>query len=220
MNHELMDNNGREERARRNITWIIDNMCHGSGQEFVKRTHISQPSVSHYVTGRNLPSAKKSVQIAQEFGLNPEWVMGYDVPMRKSEKPGFFQVSVLKKVESLEDLENEENVSEYLMASETKLDRNKSYFAYQIKGKEMEPELLEGDTVIVRLQDEVEPGDLVFSIDPKKVNMVRRFVSYSNSVILSATNPMVQPLIYTLEDFRNRKELLVLGKIVEIRREL
>ncbi|MBO4541844.1 MAG: helix-turn-helix transcriptional regulator [Bacteroidales bacterium] len=51
--------------------------------EFCKRTGIKSSALTNYLKGEREPRQDKVSQIADAFGLDPAWVMGYDVPMKK-----------------------------------------------------------------------------------------------------------------------------------------
>lgn len=46
-----------------------------------KRTGISEGTVSKYVSGQQTPKSDKIDLIARAYGVNPAWLLGYDVPM-------------------------------------------------------------------------------------------------------------------------------------------
>lgn len=51
--------------------------------EFCKRSGIKSSALSNYLKGEREPRQDKISMIADAFGLDPAWVMGYDVPMKK-----------------------------------------------------------------------------------------------------------------------------------------
>ena len=50
---------------------------------FCKRTGITTSALSNYLHGSREPRQDKIVAIADTFGIDPAWLMGYDVPMKK-----------------------------------------------------------------------------------------------------------------------------------------
>lgn len=60
------------------IRKLINEYCDGSQQRFVEKTGINKGSVSQYVHGKNSPSEANAQKISEAFGVDPEWVMGYD----------------------------------------------------------------------------------------------------------------------------------------------
>lgn len=70
-----------EQQTRDRISKLIQEECDGSQQRFADKTGLNKASVSQYVNGRNTPSNLTAKRIADAFGVNPAWVMGFDVPM-------------------------------------------------------------------------------------------------------------------------------------------
>ena len=72
--------------SRKRIIYIIDNFCGGNRMELARRTGIGKSSISQYVNGTTAPGNITASKIGNAFGLDPMWVMGFDVPMSKAEK--------------------------------------------------------------------------------------------------------------------------------------
>lgn len=51
--------------------------------ELCKRSGIKSSALSNYLKGEREPRQDKISMIADAFDLDPAWVMGYDVPMKK-----------------------------------------------------------------------------------------------------------------------------------------
>ena len=54
-----------------------------SQAEFCKRTGIKSSALSNYLKGTREPRQDKIAQIADTFGIDPAWLMGYDVSMQR-----------------------------------------------------------------------------------------------------------------------------------------
>ena len=50
-----------------------------------KRTGIPKSSISMYFSGARLPRQDKIAIISDCYGINPTWLLGYDVPMERRE---------------------------------------------------------------------------------------------------------------------------------------
>ena len=53
-----------------------------SQTDIVKRTGVQKSSLSNYVNGKRTPTQDQLSKIADPYGINPAWLMGYDVPMK------------------------------------------------------------------------------------------------------------------------------------------
>lgn len=52
--------------------------------ELCKRTGIQKSALSNYLNGDREPRQDQISLISDPFGINPAWLMGYDVPMMLS----------------------------------------------------------------------------------------------------------------------------------------
>jgi transcriptional regulator with XRE-family HTH domain len=43
--------------------------------------HINKSTISEYISGKAVPKSERTYQIAKYLGVDPGWIMGYDVPM-------------------------------------------------------------------------------------------------------------------------------------------
>lgn len=65
--------------------------------DLVHLTGIERSRMSHYCSGRNNPKPEPLEAIAKALGVNPVWLMGYDVPKTTTNNP------FLEKIEQLND---------------------------------------------------------------------------------------------------------------------
>lgn len=54
--------------------------------ELVDKTGIPKVTISYYMTGKTVPRADKLYKIAQALNINEAWLLGYDVPMERTEE--------------------------------------------------------------------------------------------------------------------------------------
>lgn len=55
-------------------------------KDIIKKTGIPKSSMSMYVSGKRNPRQDKLSLIADAYGVSETWLMGYDVPMLKSDE--------------------------------------------------------------------------------------------------------------------------------------
>ena len=53
-------------------------------QELAEKSGVSKSSISQYVNGSHAPSNISSGKIGEVLGVNPLWLMGFDVDMKES----------------------------------------------------------------------------------------------------------------------------------------
>ena len=93
------------------------------------------------------------------------------------------------------------------------------YFGLQIHGDSMEPNMCEGDIVIVRQQDDAESGDIVIAMVNGNDATCKRLTKYAGGIALISNNPKYDPMMFSNEDIIS-KPVRIIGKVVELRRKL
>ncbi len=91
-------------------------------------------------------------------------------------------------------------------------------FGLRVKGASMEPQIMDGDVVIVRRQDDAETGDTVVA----KVNgdeaTVKRLKKSPGLLTLVPANATYDPLFFTPEQVL-ALPVQIIGKVIELRRK-
>lgn len=72
--------NEYEKISQKRLLELIDEFTEGSRVLFAEKTGISRGSISQYCNGNNTPSSISAEKIATALGINPVWLMGFDVP--------------------------------------------------------------------------------------------------------------------------------------------
>lgn len=75
-----------EKQARQRIKQLIEQYCDGSQQELSNKTGVAKASISQYVNGKNVPSNITAKKLSAPFGINPAWLMGFDVPKEENQE--------------------------------------------------------------------------------------------------------------------------------------
>jgi len=52
-----------------------------SARELAEKSGVNETSISQYVNGHHIPSNVSSGKMAEVLGVDPLWLMGYDVPV-------------------------------------------------------------------------------------------------------------------------------------------
>jgi repressor LexA len=104
----------------------------------------------------------------------------------------------------------------YVMIDNTK--HHGDIKAFRCRGDSMNGlGIFEGDIAIVRVQDDVDNGDLAIVIVDGDEGMLKRVRKQEGAIILESANPTYPPRVFTGEDMN---KVRVIGKVVEIRRSL
>lgn len=94
-----------------------------------------------------------------------------------------------------------------------------TFFGLRVKGRSMMPRICDGDTVIVRKQEEIENGDVA-------IVLVNGNEATCKRVVLSPTSLSLVPLNseYEVKTFTKREveelPVRIIGKVVELRGKL
>lgn len=99
------------------------------------------------------------------------------------------------------------------------LARTGDYFGLRVQGDSMEPKISNGDTVIVRKQEDAESGELVVVLVNGHDATLKKLKKLQNGIMLISSNPAYDPIIYTAEDVKTLPVQIV-GKVVELRAKL
>ena len=90
------------------------------------------------------------------------------------------------------------------------------YIALKIKGDSMEPKMSEGDVVIVRLQPDVENGEVGVVLVNGNDATVKKVKKIPGGLLLVPNNPVYDPMFYSYEEV-DQLPVEIVGKVVELR---
>lgn len=115
-------------------------------------------------------------------------------------------------MECIEDVIDTEEISQDMLKG------GKQYFGLKVKGNSMEPEYLDGDTLILEKVDNCESGDDCVIMVNGNDGTFKRVFKNENGIILQPLNPEYAPLVFTNEQIENLPVKIV-GIVEEIRRK-
>lgn len=196
-----------------------------SGYQVSKATGVKTSTLSSWKQGKYTPKPEKLQKLADYFGVRLEYLTG-DSPYRteldyqnaiSAEREKGVKIPVLGNVaagipiEMVEDIVDWEDIPAEMAKSGT-------YFGLKIKGDSMSPRIAEGDTVIVRKQNDAESGDVVIATVNGDSATCKRLMKYDTGISLISFNPIYSPMNFTNEEIAS-KPVRILGKVVENRQK-
>lgn len=205
--------------------------------DIAKATNIHPSTFTDWKKGKSSPKYDKITKIADFFGVDPQWIQGEseyrtkrdlfkyydditDIPALQNEifrlQRGT-KIPVLGEVAAGTPIFAEENYIGYEEISD-ELEKTGKFFGLKIKGNSMEPRIIEGDTVIVRQQDDAESGDIVIVLINGDSATCKRLMKYKDGISLISFNPTYQPMNYTNKEIEE-KPIRIIGKVVENRQK-
>lgn len=189
--------------------------------DLVERTKISKGSLSSYVSGRYAPKQNNIYLLAKALNVNVEWLMGADIPMtyfkevRSSDHNPAVRIPVLGRVaagipiNAVEETIDWEEIPAEMSGSD-------EYFGLRIKGDSMSPRIMDGDTVIVRRQDDADTGDIVIAIVNGDDGVCKKLRKTDSGIMLISLNPAYDPMVFDHSDI-DTIPVSIIGRVVELR---
>lgn len=205
--------------------------------DVAKATQIHPSTFSDWKKGKSSPKHDKLQRIADFFGVQVEWLTGAseyktkqemlqhfdditDIPALRSEifrlERGM-QIPVLGEVAAGQPIFAEEKYIDYEEISE-KMAKSGTFFGLRIKGDSMSPRISEGDTVIVRQQEDAESGDVVIVLINGDTATCKRLMKYAEGITLLSFNPTYEPMTFSNKEILE-KPIKIIGKVVENRQK-
>lgn len=188
--------------------------------DIAKELGLNKSTIQRYETG-NITRLKLPIlhAIANILNVNPDWLVGYDVPMQaNSVNHSISQCSnilpiTMKKIPLLGDIacgkpiyanEDKENY----IKTETKAD-----FCLKAKGDSMiNARIYDGDIVFIKKQEIVDNGEIAAVIINDEATLKRVYYDRKNTkLVLSPENPKYSPLVYVGTEL---EQIRILGKAI------
>ncbi len=177
---------------------------------------LSQSAIGNWEAGKREPDFATIQRIADYFGVTVDYVLGRE-EMKFSEVrkgggkwiPVYGRIAAGIPIEAIKDIIDYEEISEELL-------RHGEYIALQVKGDSMEPKIAEGDTVIIRLQDTIENGQIAAVYVNGNDVTLKKIKKEENGIWLIGNNPAFSPIFYTKQQCEELP-VRILGKLVELR---
>ncbi|MGM9682903.1 MAG: LexA family protein, partial [Eubacteriales bacterium] len=108
-----------------------------------------------------------------------------------------------------------ENPDDWEEISET-MAHNGEYIALRIKGDSMEPRMKTGDVIIVRLQNDVDNGEIAVVRANGDEATCKKIKKTPEGLMLLSLNPEYEPIFYTAKQVQELP-VSIIGKVVELR---
>lgn len=188
--------------------------------DLVDRTGINKGALSSYISGRYKPKQNNIYLLAKALDVNVEWLMGVDVDVThfsevSRPKKSAARIPVLGRVaagipiNAVEEIIDWEEIPSEMAESD-------EYFGLRIKGDSMSPRIMDGDTVIVRRQDDADTGDVVIAIVNGNDGVCKKLRKTDSGIMLISLNPAYDPMVFDQTDI-DTIPVNIIGRVVELR---
>ena len=189
-------------------------LCRSVGKtpsEVVKELGLAGGSVTKWKNG-TLPSKRSLESISAYFSVEPQMLFASDAPRRTGVKiPVYGNVAAGEPIEAITDIEDYEEIPPEMAATG-------EYIALRIHGDSMCPRMEEGDVVIVRLQPNVQDGEIAIVMIDDGISSAtcKKIKRTAKGLYLLSLNPEYEPLFYS-NAAMERTPVRILGRVVELR---
>lgn len=202
--------------------YFLRNYLKLSQSEFGAMFGVSDKAVSTWEKGTREPRMGVIQKMADKFGLKKSDIIDADIstmftsadslanstnippnmtPLKTKKLPLVGQIACGLPILA------EENISRYVDV----LDSVRADFCLECKGNSMTgARINDGDIVCIRLQPEVEPGQIA-AVRIGEEATLKRVYYYPDKLVLQAENPAYPPQVYTDQDL---EDIEIIGKAV------
>ena len=182
----------------------------------------SKSTIYRYMNAEMSPKITTVKYLAEYYNVNPIWLMGYDVDMRKKSKLDklgnpVVEIPILGTVKAGYDYLAQENWIGTIDIDK-KLADSGDFFALKVKGDSMAPVLIEDDIVIIKKQDDFENGDIVVAIVNGDEATIKKGKKSESKILLQPFNTNYDPLIFTEEEM-DTIPVRIVGIVKQLKRE-
>lgn len=193
---------------------------HGLSQvELGEIAGVSDKAVSTWENNLKFPRMGPIERMANYFGISKSDIIEGTILQRTRSHEPQIRIPVVGHVvagiptEAVEDIVDWEEIPNAMA-------QRGDYIGLKVKGASMEPRFVEGDTVIVRRQPDVDSGEIAIVFVNGDESTMKKVLKQNTGITLVALNPAVyEPHFYTNEQIVELP-VTIYGKVVELRGKL
>ena len=223
-----MSDIGNKDVFAKNLAYYIDKSGKTRG-EICDELGIAYSTFSEWVKARKYPRIDKIELLANYFGiLKSQLIEDRDVsPDLTTVTPVNFELAnapiSMKRIAVIGDVAAgyqclaDMQVIDYVACDASLLHTGYEYVYLRVRGDSMEPELHEGDLVLVQVQDTIESGEYAVVLVDNEDGLVKRIEIDRTHITLISENPYYPPRRFDREEM-NR--IRIFGKVVSVMRRM
>ena len=185
---------------------------------------VSANTVTSWCAGQKVPRMDKLDMICAFFHVErSDLLQAHDSSSDSANRIGaldMIKIPVLGRVVAGDPREAIQEADEFMYIPSMDHRRSEDYFALRVFGESMEPNLMDGDIAIVRIQPDVDSGQVAVVLIDNQDSTVKRVFKSQDGITLVADNPAVfSPRFFSNEDCLSLP-VLILGRVISIQREM
>lgn len=191
-----------------------------SQKEFAQKIGVPSNTYNQWERGKRQPDIQTIIDLAKLFNVSVDYLIGREDLKLLSENPATVRIPVYGNIaagipiEAIVDYDLD-NADDWEEISE-EMSRNGTHIALRIKGNSMEPRMKTGDVVIIRVQQDVDDGDIAaVRINGDDVTC-KKIKKTEDGLLLLSINSDYDPLLFTPDQIESLP-VVIIGKVVELR---
>lgn len=184
--------------------------------ELSEKTGISKSTISRYLSGGYIAKQRNLLKLSRALHVNPKFLFS-DAVEELDANLKVYRIPIVGKVVAGTPIDAIENITDYIRVTNPAA-ADGSYYALHVTGASMEPEMKEGDLVIVHKQDYFDSGDICIVLVNGNEATVKKVIKSDQGITLIGFNATVYPPHFY--NVRQVEELpvRVIGKVKQVRR--
>ena len=177
--------------------------------DLAKALDLDKSSIAKYESAGIIPSVETLQKIASLFKVSIDYLLNaqlYDIN-------NIVNVEIVGTVVAGRD-----GIAtyEFLGVSQAININDKEEYKYlKVRGESMSPQIMEGDLALVRLQSDVDSGDLAVVIIDGEEGVIKKIQKTENSISLISFNPMYETRVFVGKDM---EKIMIFGKVIKVER--
>ena len=177
---------------------------------------VSESTVGKWILRKSTPRMGVIEKLARYFDVQKSDLIEQKEPeLTFVDLSNYIKIPVVGKIPAGVPIEAIEDIIETIDIPEDWTKGNKEYIGLRVSGDSMYPLLLDGDTVVIQVQPSAETGDICACYVNGYDATLKRIALTPDSITLKPENPNYPPKTYT-----HPGEVIIAGKVVEVRRKL
>lgn len=186
--------------------------------ELSEKTGLSKSTISRYLSGGYIAKQRSLYKLSRALNVSPAALFPDAVSNDSSNMGKVYEIKILGKVvagvpmEAIEDITGTVRITNPDAA-------NGHYYGLRVEGTSMEPEMHEGDLLIIHEQDYFDNGDICIVYIDGHDATVKKVQKSKDGITLIGYNTVVYPPHFYSAKEVESLPVKVVGKVVEVRRQ-